>query len=316
MMITEPGRVTQRITFLGRSESCIYLVDGGSESLWVEGGMAYVAPDILRQIDAFGIDERKIKRLVILHAHFDHCGLIPFFKRRWPWATVSASARAKELLSDPEITQRIADLNRAATARAGLEKKARQLGFEFTRIEVEETLGEADVISCGDFRAEVIEVPGHSSCSIAVYIPEERALFVSDAMGVRYKDFFLPAGNSNYDLYEASLKKMAQYEVDLVLTGHYGGAMGTEARTLLSSSIEDSKRARAVLEASYRRTRDVEKSTEDLVGTFMEKAPENFLSKDVFTIIMRQMMRHFAKTIPPHPNPLPRGERETEGEAE
>lgn len=305
MMVTEPGRITPRITFLGHSESCIYLVDGGDESLLIEGGMTYLAPDILRQIDMFGIDESKIRHLIILHAHFDHCGLIPFFKRRWPWATVSASARAKQLLSDPEVTRRIADLNQAAVSRAGLEEKASQVGFGFTHIEVERTLGGGDVIPCGDITAEVIGVPGHSSCAIALYVPQERALFVSDAAGVRYKDFFLPTANSNYDLYEASLEKMTKYDLDVVLTGHYGGAVGAEARALLLDSLDDSKKARIVLEDSYKRTRDVGESTEELVAMFMKKAPANFLSKDVFTIIIGQMLRYIAKSMGDQPASRP-----------
>lgn len=301
MIITEPGPITPRITFLGRSESCIYLVDGGDESLLIEGGMTYLAPDILRQINTFGIDESKIKHLIILHAHFDHCGLIPFFKKRWPWATVSASARAKELLSDPEITRRIADLNQATVLRAGLEAQARQLGFAFTPIEVEKTLTGGDLIPCGDIAAEVIDVPGHSSCAIAVYIPQEKALFVSDAAGVRYKDFFLPTANSNFDLYETSLEKMGQYDVDVILTGHYGGATGAESRSLLPDSLKDSRRARLLLEASYKRTRDVEESTKELVEMFAKKAPANFLSREVFTIIIGQMLRYIAKSMGDRP---------------
>lgn len=31
MRITSPGRITDRIRFLGRTESCLYLVNGGGE---------------------------------------------------------------------------------------------------------------------------------------------------------------------------------------------------------------------------------------------------------------------------------------------
>jgi glyoxylase-like metal-dependent hydrolase (beta-lactamase superfamily II) len=296
-MIDTSVKVTPRITRLGRRESFIYHVDGGSESLIVEGGMAYVAPDIVRQLEGLRIDEAGIKRLIILHSHFDHCGLVPFFKRRWPWVTVSASARARELLSDPKVTQRIADLNRATISQAGLEEEAQRLGLAFTSIDVDETLKDEDVIACGDVTLKVIDVPGHSSCSIAVYIPEEKALFVSDAAGVRHKDFFLPTGNSNYDLYQASLEKMARYDVDVILPGHYDAAVGDEAREYLPRAIEDSKAGRAVLESSYRRTRDVEKSTEELVRAFMEKAPRKFLSRDVYYVIIGQMMKYIARSM-------------------
>jgi len=290
-------QVTPRITRLGRRESCIYLVNGGTESVVIEGGMAYVAPDIIRQIEKLGVDETMIRHLIILHSHFDHCGLIPFLKQRWPWATVAASERARQLLSDPKVTERIVDLNQAMTTRARLEEEAERLGSAFTRVEVEETLKDGDVIPCGDLTLEVIEVPGHSSCSIAIYIPEEKALLVSDAAGVRNKDFFLPTGNSNYDLYQASLEKMARYDVDVILPGHYGPAVGRVARAYLPKAIEDSKACRIMLESSYGRTRDVEKSTEELVSAFMEKAPMYFLSKDIYTTIIGQMMKFIAKSM-------------------
>jgi glyoxylase-like metal-dependent hydrolase (beta-lactamase superfamily II) len=290
-------RVTPRITRLGRRESCIYLVDGGTESVVIEGGMAYVAPYIIQQIEELGIDETRIQRLIVLHSHFDHCGLIPFLKRRWPWATVAASERARQLLSDPKVTQRIVDLNKAMTSRARLDEEAERLGSAFTRADVEETLKDRDVIPCGDLTLQVIEVPGHSSCSIAIYIPEEKALFVSDAAGVRHRDFFLPTGNSNYDLYQASLEKLAQYDVDVILPGHYGAAVGEVARMYIPKAIEDSKACRTMLESSYRRTRDVERSTEELVRAFMEKAPMYFLSKDIYTTIIGQMMTFIAKSM-------------------
>jgi glyoxylase-like metal-dependent hydrolase (beta-lactamase superfamily II) len=290
-------QVTPRITRLGRRESCIYLVDGGTESAVIEGGMAYVAPDIIRQVEKLGVDETKIKRLIILHSHFDHCGLIPFLKRRWPWATVAASGRARQLLSDPKVTERIVDLNRAMTSRARLEDEAERLGSAFTRVDVEETLKDGDVISCGDLTLQVIEVPGHSSCSIAIYIPEEKALFVSDAAGVRRGEFYLPTGNSNYDLFQASLEKMAGYDVDVVLPGHYGTAVGQTARAYLSKAIEDARLWRTILESSYLETHDVEKSTEELVRVIMEKAPMYFLSKDIYTTIIGQTMKFIAKSM-------------------
>jgi hypothetical protein len=52
-----------------------------------------------------------------------------------------------------------------------------------------------------------------------------------------------------------------------------------------------------LLESSYKRTQDVKKSTDELVQHFMAKAPENFLSRDVYEVIMSQMMRYIAKSM-------------------
>jgi glyoxylase-like metal-dependent hydrolase (beta-lactamase superfamily II) len=297
MVITEPGRITDRITFLGSLNCCVYVVDGGKEAILIGGGMAHVAPDLLRQIDAFGIDERKIKRMVVLHAHFDHCGLIPFLKKHWPWAVVTASARAKGILSDPHISRVIGRFNEEAIEEAGLKEKAEELGFAFTSINVEETVGEGDVISCGDVAFDVLDVPGHSSCSIALYMPQEKALFASDAAGIRYKDYFLAAGNSNYDLYQQSLEKMAGYDVDAVLGEHYGASVGEDARIFLPRTMESARRTRALLEESYRRTGDVEKSTEEIAENLLHEAPGAFFSRDILSLISAQMVKYIARTL-------------------
>ena len=82
--------------------------------------MAYVAPDVLEQVEAFGIDEQKIRRIVILHSHFDHCGMVPFLKRRWPWVTVTGSQKSQDLLRKPKVIDSIEMLNQAMIAQNGL----------------------------------------------------------------------------------------------------------------------------------------------------------------------------------------------------
>ena len=297
MQIIEPGYVTKRILLLGRRESCLYLLDGGEESAVLGGGMAYIAPDVEEQLQRFSVDEKKIKRVIILHAHFDHCGLVPYMKKRWPWIAVGASRRAKALLSDPGVSKRMKELNREAVVHAGLERKALEMGFDFTGIEVEEILKEGDTIPCGEVRLDVLEVPGHSSCSIALYLQQEKALFASDAAGVRFGEYYMAAGNSNFDLFQQSLEKMSRLEVEILLGEHFGALSGMEGRGYLKKAMEEAADTRRLLEDSYRRTGDVEKSTEEITKRFLAGAPENFLSPEVVGIVAGQMVRHIAKTM-------------------
>ncbi|MCK5554244.1 MAG: MBL fold metallo-hydrolase, partial [Deltaproteobacteria bacterium] len=82
MRIRKPGKVLHNLWYLGREQAGVYLLDGGDEAMIINGGLAYLVPDLLRQFEKFGIDEEKIKKLLILHSHFDHVGIVPFFKRR------------------------------------------------------------------------------------------------------------------------------------------------------------------------------------------------------------------------------------------
>lgn len=294
-MISEPGKVTRRITLLGAPESCLYHLNGGGESVLIGGGMAYLAPRILSQVKAFDIDVKKITTLIVLHTHFDHCGLVPYLKSLWPWMKVAASKKGKARLSDPRVTQNIAGSNQMAIARAGLEEEAARLGFVFTGIEVAQTLKEGDRMACGALAIDILEVPGHSSCSIAAYVAEEKALFASDAAGVYYKDFVFAAGNSDYDLYQRSLHRMAAYPVEVVLLEHYGAAVGDEARALLVRAIETAEDTRAAIEKTYRLTGDVSKTTEAITRVVLARSPEHFLDKEILSMVIGQMVKFITK---------------------
>ena len=296
-MIVEPGKVTDRITLLGAPESCVYHVDGGTEAVLIGGSMAYLAPRILPQIEAFSIDERKIRKLIILHTHFDHCGLVPYLKRQWPWMKIAASAQGKSCLSDPGLTQYVASLNHAMIARDGLEKEAAQLGFEFTGVQVEEVLKEGDRLTCGDVSIEILEVPGHSSCSIAAYVPEEKALFPSDSLGVHYPGLIFAAGNSIFDLFELNVRRLASLDVEVVLLEHYGAALGGESRGLLPNSVKAVEEARAAILETYRRTRDVKKTAHEVTRSILDRTPDDFLIEEVLFVVMERMVKFLVKTL-------------------
>lgn len=295
MIFNTPGKITDRIWLVGRKESCAYVVGGGNEYVLLGGAMAYVAPDVIDQLEAFGIDEKKIRRIVVLHSHFDHCGMVPVLKRRWPWATVTASLRGRELLQNPKVIENIVKLNRAMLKLNGLNEGAHGIDLKFTGIAIEAVVVDGDVLECNDLSLEILEVPGHSSCSIAVYIPQEKALFASDAAGIPFGDKIFTAANSNFDLYQQSLKKMAAKEIDLYLAEHYGALSGTPGQQFLDRSIEAAAETRQTIEAIFAQSGDVTKATQDITDRIMADAPEGFLSREVVAIVAGQMVKFIAK---------------------
>lgn len=294
MIIETPGVVTDRILLLGRKESCVYLLKGNGEYFLLGGGTAYIVPDMIRQFQDFNIEETKINRIVILHSHFDHCGIVPFFKRRWPWAKIAASARAKELLARPEVVESISSLNQLLLAEHGLEKLAENMRIEFNEIPVDDVVKEGDVLTCGDLSMEVIDVPGHSSCSIAIYVPQEKAMFASDAGGIPFGNHVFTAANSNFDKYQKSLQKLAGFDIGVYLAEHYGARTGNDARHFLKKSMDAARETRGILEASYARTKDIEMSTQEVTDRVLGWMPDDFMPREIIAMVVRQMMRFIA----------------------
>ena len=88
---------------------------------------------------------------------------------------------------------------------------------------------------------------------------------------------------------------MADYEIEVYLAEHYGARTGKDANSFLKRSIELAKEARTILEASYARTKDVKKSTEEITDMLMENAPDDFLHRDIIALVTGQMLRYISR---------------------
>ncbi|MEW6261850.1 MAG: MBL fold metallo-hydrolase [Thermodesulfobacteriota bacterium] len=295
MIIDRPGPVTDRITLLGRTESCVYLVKGDLEYAVLGGGLAYIAPEVLAQLEAFQVDQEKIKRLIVHHTHFDHVGIVPFLRKRWPWLKVMASARGREQLARREVVATIIAFSQALLAQKGLTGRLGEFGLDPDGFQIDETAPDGGSISLGGLTLRFIYTPGHSSCSMAVYIPEEKVLSASDGGGIPFGDRVFASANSNFDQYQESLVKMAGLDVQIHLAEHYGARTGEDGRSFLARSIESARLTRSALEESYARTRDEEKTVEELSSLLAGEASGYFLPQEVMDLVLRQMTRFIAR---------------------
>jgi 2-aminobenzoylacetyl-CoA thioesterase len=294
MRIRQAGRVRDGLWFLGREESGVYLLEGNDESLIISGGMSYLVPDVLRQLEEFRIDEGRIKKLLILHSHFDHVGIVPFFKRRHPEMEIYASRRAWEILQMEKAIKTVNEFSRNVTKRMGLEAVYSAYDLEWRKDVTGASVGEGDRIDLGGVTVTILEIPGHSSCCIAGYVPEFKALFPSDGGGIPFADAFVPSGNSNYTSYQKNLDRLKVLDVDYLCADHYGYITGEEANEFIPKMIEAAAELRRRMEEAYRATGDVNAAAQELLAMHNEENPGYFLSPDILLDVFRQTLRHIA----------------------
>jgi glyoxylase-like metal-dependent hydrolase (beta-lactamase superfamily II) len=297
MRIRKPGRVGDHIWFLGCEESGVYLLEGKTEAMIISGGMSYIVPQILQQFDEFGINEEKISKILILHSHFDHVGIIPFLKRRLPRAEVYASARAWEILQMEKAVATINEFGRNVAKRMEEEEAYSIYDLEWRDDVTGKAVREGDQIDLEGFNLCIFEIPGHSSCCIAAYVPELKALFPTDGGGIPFDKTIITSGNSNYTKYQESLEKLKNLEVEVYCADHYGYVTGEEAKSFIPKTIEMAKQNRALMEEMYRFTGDIEKTAKQLVSSFYDENPNYFLSPEISLDLHRQMVRHIANVI-------------------
>ncbi len=297
MRIRKPGRVRDGIWFLGCEESGVYLLEGKSGSMLVSGGMSYIVSDLLQQFKQFDIDENGIKKILILHAHFDHVGIVPFFKRRHPEMEVYASERGWEVLRMQKAILTINEFSRNVARRMKKEEIYSTYDLDWRNDVSGKAVREGDRISLGDLEVSIFEIPGHSSCCVAAYVPELKALFPTDGGGIPFSGTIITSGNSNYTKYQQGLEKLKNLEVDYYCADHYGYVAGDEAREFISRAIEMAQKERARMEQAYRSTGDIDLAAKKLISSFYEENPYYLLSPEILLDVYRQMIRHIASMM-------------------
>jgi glyoxylase-like metal-dependent hydrolase (beta-lactamase superfamily II) len=259
--------------------------------------MSYIVSDLLQQFKGFGIDENRIKKLLILHSHFDHVGIVPFFKRRHPEIEVYASQRGWEILQMDKAILTINEFSRNVAKRMKKEDIYSTYDLDWRNDVLGKTIREGDRIDLGGLEVSILEIPGHSSCCIAAYIPRLKALFPTDGGGIPFNETIVTSGNSNYTQYQKNLERLKDLEVDVYGADHYGYVIGEEAREFISKSIEMAGQKRVLMEEVYRSTRDIDAAAKKLISSFYKENPSYFLSPEIFLDVYRQMVRHIATVI-------------------
>jgi glyoxylase-like metal-dependent hydrolase (beta-lactamase superfamily II) len=261
--------------------------------------MNYIIPDVLQQIKEFNIDEFKIAHIIILHAHFDHVGIVPFLKRRWPRVTVYASKRGWEVTANPKAIAVINQFSDLVARRVLGDKNDMSLLDWTWRDDVKGvTLSEGQKIDLGDRKIQIIETPGHSSCSISAYVPQLQALFPSDAAAIPYKDEMLVAANSNFTQYQQSLEKLVKFKVQILGADHYAHMIDDEAKKYVKDSISEARKIRIALENILQKEGSVDLAAKAYVDDYYKKNPDYFLEPNIMLGVYRQMLKHLAENIP------------------
>jgi 2-aminobenzoylacetyl-CoA thioesterase len=296
MRIRKAGKITDHLWRLGTEESCIYLLEGTKSSAIISGGMNYIIPDVLQQIKEFGIEEIKIAHLIILHAHFDHVGIIPFFKRRWPRLNVYASQRGWEVIANHKTIAVMNQFSNLVMMKVLGEKNDVSLLDWMWRDDVTGiTVEEGKKIDLGKMEIDFFDTPGHSSCSISAYVPQLQALFPSDAAAIPYKEEMLIAANSNFTLYQQSLEKLVKLNVKILGADHYAHIINAEAANYISNSIFEARKTRNLLEDVLRKEGNVDLAAKAYIDDYYKNNPDYFLAPEIMLGVYRQMLKHLAE---------------------
>jgi len=174
-----------------------------------------------------------------------------------------------------------------------MEKEAAELNLDFDRMAVDEAVGEGDAIDLGEgVEVRIIEMPGHSSCSIAAYVPSLKALFPSDAGGIPGEgEEIFPSGNEDFILYQKSLEKLGPLDVEMVCLARNGAFLGQDARDYISRSAEEAEKMRLEIIRQFQGAADPEEKLARLARERYDRIKTRDIPWDVYLGLMRGVVR-------------------------
>ena len=294
MWFGEPARINDRIDFLGTREISVYLIRGKDAAI-VGGGMSYILPELDRQLSAMDLDTADVRYLIITHSHFDHCGAVPYLRRSFPNAEVLSSAYASKVLSKPKVIDIVASANREKIEQLGLQNEYRDLGLEFDGIAIDRVVADGEALDLGDgIEAQFIAAPGHSRCSMALYIPALQAMFPSDAAPCPLpegKGFVIPSPQYDFPMYLESLRRLSEYDVEICAFEHHGVLVGRQGRVALRRGLDRTMRFRDYLVGRYEESGNIEEVAQKLASEIRRKNELPFLSRELQATILMISVR-------------------------
>jgi glyoxylase-like metal-dependent hydrolase (beta-lactamase superfamily II) len=215
-------RLTDNVWCLGNHLFHFFVV-GQRQSIIVEGGVSGAVANLRQQWPELN-PQPEVANLLAMHAHFDHICGIPHLLELFPEARVAASSYACQVMQKQKVMTGFFAQDREMVKvliERGFLDKAVEVP-EPKAIAVQTILNDGDEIKTGDgCTLEIIAAPGHSPCSVAAYLPEDKVLFISDVAGFQISDKeIFPIFFQSYEMYMDSIQRMRGFPARVVGLAH------------------------------------------------------------------------------------------------
>jgi glyoxylase-like metal-dependent hydrolase (beta-lactamase superfamily II) len=210
-----------------------YLWNDDGELTLIDTGLAGSEDDIASGIASLGLPREALRRVVLTHFHEDHAGSAAALAAWGDVAVLAGQAdapiirRGSQLGPPPVLTEEEKPLYEAIVVQGSLPPAP--------PVRVDRELRDGDRLDIGG-GARVLEIPGHTDGSIALYLEGPRVLFTGDTIAEFQGQVILGVFNLDRKRTIASMRRLAALDADVACFGHGEPLVGSAAASLRAAA--------------------------------------------------------------------------------
>ena len=195
-----------------------FLLDDGTTTVLYDTGFAFTGYKVADNIRAV-LGERPLDYIFLTHSHYDHAAGSPYICAQYPNVQVAAGEYAVKIFARPTARAVMRDLDHKFAAQCGVTEYEDRIDA----LRVDLPVKEGDIIRAGNMEFTVVELPGHTKCSVGYYLASEKLLLSTETLGVYDGgEIVFPSYLVGYRMALDSITKAEEMDIDNILLPHYG----------------------------------------------------------------------------------------------
>ena len=252
-----------------------FLIDDGHTAILYDTGFAFTGLKVAEKIKGI-LGERRLDYIFLTHSHYDHALGSVYVLRCFPDAKVVAGEYAAKIFAKPSARALMRELDRKIADKCGVAE------YEdiIDELKVDIAASDGDVIKAGDMEFIVLNLPGHTKCSVGYYCPAQRLLLSCETIGVyNGSDDVVPSYLVGYEMTVSSIKRVQTLDIDTILVPHYGLLKGKETEFYLKKAKESAEQTAKEITSMLKNG----KSKEEIIEFFKKKYYHGYI-KEIYPI--------------------------------
>lgn len=234
----------------------------------VDSGFGFCSEKLYKNIQ-YVLDTRPLDYILLTHSHFDHCLGSGYISKMYPDCKIISGAYAGKIMAKDSAKATMRRLDKAAAESSG-EEFIDYTDLLHTDILVEDQ----DLIDLKGTQIKVVSLPGHTRCSTAFYIVEDKFFISCETIGIMCNEILvMPSFLVGYDMTIDSINKAAGYDIDYYFIPHQGYILGNDCKEFFEKSIKSHIMGRDLILECY----DKGLSTEETIKAFEDVYYTDFI---------------------------------------